>query len=502
MQLLSSFSNFRKNLVTLILLTNVALIFSPAPSLAVGREATVPDLQFQPIRPPHSVTLREAVAVALRNYPKIAEKQFKLRAAKANIALAKTQYLPNLNADFQEDAVTNNRISANVMNNVSGFDTVPVNGGPSSRSSNMKLAMNSLQGLNFNWLIVDGGLRKANDNVAYADARTARADLALTKLDVAFDAADAFLDAVAAKQVINSTTAALDHMEAAKLRAKTLVSEGLKPGVEAANWDYEVSKAKIGLLKAQEDTELALVDLSEKMGVASHDLDVISNPLVRRPLAAAQQNPFNLQAHPLALFKTAEIDRWRAKEILLDKAWRPHVWINSSLWGLGNSQNTTINPIKPVAGGVLPQTFNYMIGATYSFPFMEYFPLKAQKDMARSNELAAKADFDLAMQILERKDARARIILAKTKRIADETPTLVESAKVREINELKRYSTGLTNMVSLAAAEKALAEAQVEDAIAQVEVWRAILKLSYVQGDLRPFLQLVEIVENSTGENK
>ena len=88
------------------------------------------------------------------------------------------------------------------------------------QASSMKLDMNSLQGLNLNWLLIDGGLRRANDNYAYADARTARADVNLTKLDVAFDAADAFLDAVAARQVIRSTTAALEHMEAAKLRPK------------------------------------------------------------------------------------------------------------------------------------------------------------------------------------------------------------------------------------------------------------------------------------------
>jgi hypothetical protein len=38
----------------------------------------------------------------------------------------------------------------------------------------------------------------------------------------------------------------------------------------------------------------------------------------------------------------------------------------------------------------------------------------------------------------------------------------------------------------------------VEDALAQVEVWRSILHLSYVQGDLQPFLQVVDIVEGST----
>lgn len=465
-------------------------------ALAAGRETDIPDLQFQPINPTRAVTIRESVDIALRNYPAITQKIFKLRAAKANVTLAKTQYLPNLNTDVQISAVTPNRVASVVMNNVSGFDTVPVDSGPSVKSTTLRPECNNLQGLNFNWLIIDGGLRKANDRFAYADARVARADVNLTKLDVAFHAADAFLDAVAAKQVIRSTTAALEHMEAASLRARTLVSEGLRPGVETADWDYEVAKSKIALVKAERNTRLALVELAEKMGIATNDIDIISDPLVRRPLAAAKESqPFDLSSHPLARMKTAEINRWRAKRDVLDKAYRPHMWLNSSIWGKGSGAPKNVNPVGSVAEGVLPQVFNYMVGVSYSFPFMEYFPLRAQKQMALSNELAAKADFELAMQVLEKKDARARILLDNARKVADQTPTLVESARVREIKVLKRYSAGLTNMVSLAEAEKALAEAEVEDAVAQIEVWRSILAVGYAQGDLTPFLQLVDIVQ-------
>lgn len=492
-------NNASKCLASLLLvcaLSLFSLALSTSNALAAGRETNVPDLQFQPIRPTHAVSIRESVDIALRNYPAITQKLFKLRAAKANVTLAKTQYLPNLNTDVQISAVTPNRVASVVMNNVSGFDTVPVDSGPSAKSTTLRPDCNNLQGLNFNWLLIDGGLRKANDKFAYADARVARADVNLTKLDVAFHAADAFLDAVAAKQIIRSTTAALEHMEAASLRAKTLVAEGLRPGVETADWEYEVAKSKITLVKAERNTRLALVELAEKMGVATNDIDIISDPLVRRPLAPAKENtPFDLTSHPLARMKSAEIERWRAKRNVLDKAYRPHLWLNSSVWGRGSSAPKNVNPMGSVAGGALPQVFNYMVGVSYSFPFMEYFPLKAQKQMALSNELAAKADFDLAMQVLEKKDAKARILLEQARKVAEQTPTLVESARVREIKVLKRYSAGLTNMVALAEAEKALAEAEVEDAIAQIEVWRSILAVGYAQGDLAPFLQLVDIVQ-------
>ncbi|MBX9666169.1 MAG: TolC family protein [Candidatus Obscuribacterales bacterium] len=478
------------------MLTSGLLNTLAAPAFAAGREVEVPDLQFQSAQPTKAMSLRESVDLALRNYPSIRQKFFKLRAAKANVSLAKMQYLPNLNVDTQVSAVTGNRIASVVMNNVSGFDTVPVDSGPPVSSTSLKPICNNLQGLNLNWLLVDFGLRKANDKFADADARTARADERLTELDVAFATAEAFFHAAAAKQIILARIAELEHMEAAKLRVKTLVAEGLRPGADAADLDFEVAKARIDVIKAEKDFRLSLVDLAEKMGLTTHDIDIVSDPVVRGPTTIALGTPVDLTSHPLARFKLAEMDRWRAKRVVLDKAYRPHLWLNSSLWGRGSGD--PVNPIKSVAGGFLPQVFNYMVGVSFSFPILEYFPLKAQKSMARSNELAARADFDVAMLLLEKKDASSRIMLEQARKVADETPKLVDAARVREINVVKRYSVGLTNVVALALAEENLAKANVENAVAQIEVWRAILALGYAQGDLQNFFKLVDIAEGET----
>ncbi len=53
---------------------------------AAGRDIEVPDVQFQPIRPTRAITIKESVDLALRNFPAIQQKVFKLRAAKANVA--------------------------------------------------------------------------------------------------------------------------------------------------------------------------------------------------------------------------------------------------------------------------------------------------------------------------------------------------------------------------------------------------------------------------------
>src|SRR5277367_2453215 len=338
---------------------------------AAGREISIPDAQFQPIRPTKAVTIREAVAIALRNFPSISSKQYKLRASMNNVTLARTQYLPNLNLDLQEMRATHNVIAGTIMNNVSGLDTIPIEAGNPSHSSSMRSDWDSNQGANLNWLMVDFGLRNSNVKLASADARVARADLNLTRLDVAYGAADAYLSAIAAKQIIRSTQATLDRMEAANIVVKTVFSKGLQPGVDAARADFDVSEAKIELIKAERATKLALVDLAEQMGIANADIDVISEPLVRSPIMTRRFGPFDLTSHPLALYKEASVERWAAKIHLIDRTYYPHLWFNGSMWGRGSG---ITGQSRPVAGGILPQAGNYMIGVTLAFPVMEIFP--------------------------------------------------------------------------------------------------------------------------------
>src|SRR5688572_24408482 len=101
-----------RNLFLVMIITTVFWECSTDAARGAGRETPVPDLQFQPAQPTKAYSIRESVDTAVRNYPTIRQKFFKLRAAKANVSLAKMQYLPNLNIDTQISGVTPNRIAS------------------------------------------------------------------------------------------------------------------------------------------------------------------------------------------------------------------------------------------------------------------------------------------------------------------------------------------------------------------------------------------------------
>ena len=54
-----------------------------------------------------------------------------------------------------------------------------------------------------------------------------------------------------------------------------------------------------------------------------------------------------------------------------------------------------------------------------------------------------------------------------------------------------RYDSGLANLTEVAEAQRLLAQAEIDDALARLSVWRALAAQTRVSGDLAPFLQLL-----------
>lgn len=51
-----------------------------------------------------------------------------------------------------------------------------------------------------------------------------------------------------------------------------------------------------------------------------------------------------------------------------------------------------------------------------------------------------------------------------------------------------RYKTGLGSVAQVAEANQVLAQSRMQEAIARVGIWRALLAVASVHGDLKPFL--------------
>src|SRR5258708_36126722 len=138
-----------------------------------------------PISPPLApqtpltpLTIDEAVQLALKNYPAIAESRARAQAADASVAVAQTAYLPRVDAVWQENRATNN----NVFGLPPPQGVIPPISGPVLGTHAYDGVWSSAGGVLLSWEAVDFGLRRAGVDVARAQRTVPQARPHLTQL--------------------------------------------------------------------------------------------------------------------------------------------------------------------------------------------------------------------------------------------------------------------------------------------------------------------------------
>jgi outer membrane protein len=433
-------------------------------------------------------TLPQVLEETLRTYPRIREQYERALAAKGQTSLAKTAYLPQIDTTIQEIRATENSIPGVLFPQ----STIPFITHPEAAGTRFAGFWDSNMGTLFTQELWDFGLRHANVQLAYTGAAQAGALTELTKFDACLASSEAFLLATGADEVVRAHEANLRAREAFAHQVHTLVDTGLRPGVDAARADAEIARAQNQLYEAQRTSEMALVNVSQAMGNPSMNVRIKTNGLVNSMPPQTVFSMPDFEKHPMIVLNEAQIRTVQSRIKVLDKTWYPHVFFEGALSGRGTS---TPGFGTRVAGGVLPQVANWAAGFRISFPLEQVWIVRAQKRIESHNLQAQRANYDQSVLELRAKEANARIQLEKARQIAQNTPKFVEAARQTEMQSEERYKVGLNTVVDVAEAQRLLVEAEVDNAVAQVGVWRAHLQLANASGDLKPFVELVTRAE-------
>ena len=134
---------------------------------------------------------------------------------------------------------------------------------------------------------------------------------------------------------------------------------------------------------------------------------------------------------------------------------------------------------------------NWAAGLSVTFPAFDLFTVNAQKRVELQNELAETARYDQTIQALKGQYARAQALVDGAVRIAQETPSQLKAAQEAERLTVERYKYGLATVTEVADAQRLLAQAEIDDRVARLNVWRTLLFAAKIQGDPKPFLQRV-----------
>jgi outer membrane protein TolC len=80
--------------------------------------------------------------------------------------------------------------------------------------------------------------------------------------------------------------------------------------------------------------------------------------------------------------------------------------------------------------------------------------------------------------------------------VADNTPAQIAAARAASQQATTRYQAGLGNVDEVAQAQRLLTQAEIDDSLARLGVWRGLLGVATAAGDIRPFIAEVSITDS------
>ncbi|HKD61069.1 MAG TPA: TolC family protein [Terracidiphilus sp.] len=453
------------------------------PTVLADGQTTLP-----PVAPTNgTLTLALVIQVAEAKYPAIRAAQEQQEAARNAIGVAKTAYLPRADVLWQMNRATTNRPNVSLVPQ----PIVPVPA-PPARPVTGHSDWNTATGVLLAWQPFDFGVRRSQVGVAKYGYEAAQHATDLSRLDVESAAAGAYLDVVAAQQMVAVQQAIVNRMETFAKNVHVLVDNTLRPGVDASQADAQLALARTQLIQAQTQEQVRLEALANFLQVPAQQLvidgkDVLSTPL-RSQLSETQS-----EAHPQAQQLAALLNQQKEQIQLLSRSYVPSFNLYGSASGLGAGlSSTSSNPVfEGGTSGLAPNVFNWAVALQVTFPAFQIFTIHDQKKQQQAQVLSTQAAYVQTLGDLSTRERQAMDMLQGAQRVADITPVEVAAARDAERQQQARYKSGLATVVDVTTAEAALAQAEGDDAVARVNVWRGLAGVAETQGDLTLVLRLL-----------
>jgi outer membrane protein len=422
--------------------------------------------------------LPELLKHAEANYPMLKAKGYEVLARKDQVEFVKSSVLPSLDAAYQINYATYNNITGMAL----GQSFVPISGPPSS-SNNYDGVFGSVGGLLLNWEPFTFGQRKSKIETAKAYQAYQEADQAQEIFQHQIRTAHAYLDVVMVNELIRVYSKNLERAQDHARIVKTLARSGLRPGVDTALFNTELSRAKIELLNYKKLRETQKVFLSELLGGNEGTYTIDSSFFKSLPSIATGTA---LQNHPLIRLSTSRSMISVSEKVSLQRTLYPKLsfWGTTYARGSGISYDGVVNSSE----GLSFSRYNYGAGLVLSVPLLRFTNVRHQLNGQESLIKAEEERLNAIKLQVDKQNQVADVTLSNALKIAQESPSFYQSASYSYRALLSRYNSGLVNYSDLIQAQYALIKSETDLKRAYLDAWKALLYKAATQGDINIFL--------------
>jgi outer membrane protein len=429
------------------------------------------------------LSLPDAVQQAATQYPTTAVAQAGVDEAAAAVRLARTSFLPRTQFMSQVNRATRNNIFGMLLPQ----QVIAPISGPPRTENDMTNVWGTATGWLVSWQPFDFGFRKAQVATASAEQRRAELARSRTAFENASTAADSYLSVVAAEQSLARAEAGLARLRALEETVTALVRAELRPGLDLTSTRADRARTELQIVQARQAVAIARATLAQMVGQKAFALR--HGALLGAPPAALFSTG-NLSEHPALREQQASVDISQARQQELARAWFPRIETQSALYARGSGAF----PDGRTGGafsGLGPNIVNWGAGLTMTFDPLSLKGIRIEREMETHRERAERQRYELLMRELNGQLDRARALLEGARAAAATAPGLLDAARSVQQQTIARYKAGLSTLVEVAEAERAFTEAEIDDRLSQLSVWRALLSVAIAQGNLDPFLALL-----------
>jgi len=291
---------------------------------------------------------------------------------------------------------------------------------------------------------------------------------------------------VAAQATVRAAQAGVDRAQVLVQTTTALVNAQLRPGADASRAETELAAARTQLIQAQQAVEVARANLSRFVGLDPAQITLSAPRLLELP-PAQPVAALDTAANPIAVEQNALVEQLQAQLRALERSYFPRFFLQGSAYARGTGAETD-GRIQGGFNGLAPSTQNYALGFTLTFPIMDIASIRAQAAGQSATIHAETARYQQIATDLKAEWNAAIATLQAGRNVAANTPVQVAAARVTTDQATARYRSGLGNIDDVAEAQRLLTQAEIDDALARLGVWRALLGVATAAGDIEPFL--------------
>jgi outer membrane protein len=392
------------------------------------------------------LSLKEAIEIALKYHPRVAEAAAETGAAREQIGEALSYLGPQVYNVTEYLRSTDNGIGNTSFYNPYGL--LPRMSGrnhdlPSDQTQqSWDTSNNYAEGVGVSQYIFDFGRRREFVKERRFEAASTAEKEQLVKLDIIFEVSQRYFNVLRARQMVHVFEKAVEQRQFHVHEAQVKASAGLRPQLDIYVTQAEVERAKLHLNDAQNFAADAQVAFDNALGLGGLSpnyqlVDVLTYSKISDTTPSLLKTAFALRPDLKAVTDQARAMGAQVAEYRSDYF-------------------PTINAVGGYSamGTGLPAANNFNAGIVITWPIFNSFLTSHQMAEAQLREKALQSEFD---------DLRQRIVLqvktalldwqASLQRIKRAEGALAASSAQLELSE-KRYQAGLADIVELEDAQR------------------------------------------------